>query len=123
MRIENIEIHVGKPECTYVEIGPIKAQVGATTIFSSTPTLDDVNQKLRETAVEMKANAVIDVKYERGISMSSWKALTATGTAVSIMPTTVSAESRLLKLTELKNMGLITYTEFEAKRREIVQSI
>ena len=28
------------------------------------------------------ANAVIGVKYNRGISMTSWKAVTATGTAV-----------------------------------------
>lgn len=86
MKIEDIEIHVGKPSVPFKEIGPIKAQVGATTIFSKTPTMDDVNQRLREKAVEIGANAIIDVKYDRGVSMTSWKALTVTGTAVILTP-------------------------------------
>ena len=72
MRIEDIEVHAGE----------IKARVGAATIFSKTPTIEDVNFKLREEAMKKGANAVINVKYERGISATSWKALTASGTAV-----------------------------------------
>jgi len=83
MRIEDIEIFtdaaVGRP---YRELGPIKARVAAATLFSRARTLDEVNQKLREVAARMGANAVINVMYDRGISAMSWKALTAYGTAV-----------------------------------------
>jgi uncharacterized protein YbjQ (UPF0145 family) len=41
-----------------------------------------VNEKLRHVAAEQGADAVINVTYARGISFTSWKALTATGTAV-----------------------------------------
>jgi predicted RNA-binding Zn-ribbon protein involved in translation (DUF1610 family) len=41
-----------------------------------------VNWKLQEAATRMGANAVINVTYDRGISATSWKALTATGIAV-----------------------------------------
>ena len=82
MRIEDIEIHVGPIARRYKVIGAIKATVGAATIFTKTPTVEDVNFKLREEALRKGANAVIDVKYNRGISATSWKALTAAGTAV-----------------------------------------
>jgi hypothetical protein len=51
--------------------------VTAATIMSKTPTVEDVNLKLREQAVRMGANAVINVTYARGVSATSWKALTA----------------------------------------------
>jgi uncharacterized protein YbjQ (UPF0145 family) len=46
--------------------------------------MDEVNQKLREKAVEMGANAIIDVQYDRGVSFTSWKAMTVRGTAVKL---------------------------------------
>jgi len=82
MRIEDIEVHTGPISRPYKVIGAIKARVGAATIFSKTPTIEDVNFKLREEALKIGANAVIGVEYDRGISFWSWKALTATGTAV-----------------------------------------
>ncbi len=82
MRIDDIEIHAGGITRPHKVIAQIKARVGAATIFSKTPTIEDANFKLREEALKNGANAVINVKYERGISATSWKALTATGTAV-----------------------------------------
>jgi Double zinc ribbon/Putative heavy-metal-binding len=82
MRIEDIEIHAGSIERPYRVLGPITAQARAATLFSKTPTLKDVNSKLREVALGIGANAVIGVQYERGISATSWKVLTAKGTAV-----------------------------------------
>lgn len=127
MRIEDIEIHTGRPDAPFKKLGPIKAQVGAATVFSRAPTMDEVNQKLRERAVQMRANAIIEVVYDRGVSMSSWKAITATGTAVvleKLPPIIVSQpESRLAQLTAMRQKGLITDAEFEGKRREILSQL
>jgi len=86
MKIEDIEIHVGGIDQAYKELGFIKAQVGAATAFAKTPTIEDVNFKLREDAAKKGANAIINVRYDRGVSWTSWKALTATGTAVLVEP-------------------------------------
>ena len=61
---------------------PVKVQVGAATAFSKTPTLDDVNAKLREEAVKLGANGIIRTAYDRGVTLRSWKGLKATGVAV-----------------------------------------
>ena len=84
---ENIQIHEGPLDHPYTSLGPIKAKVGAKTAFSKAPTPDAVNVKLRQAAAKAGANAVINVKYERGISATSWKALTATGEAVVVEAT------------------------------------
>lgn len=86
MKIEDIEIHSGSIAQPYKELGLIKARVGAATIFSKTPTIEDVNLKLREEASKKGANAIIAVEYARGVSMTSWKALTATGKAIFVEP-------------------------------------
>src|ERR1044072_6015526 len=86
MQIEAIEIHDGKPAQPYRVVGDVKAKVGAATAFSKAPTLDDVNAKLREQAARLGANAVIDVQYKRGATATSWKGLTAVGTAVLLEP-------------------------------------
>ena len=83
MRVEDVEIfvdaQVGRP---YTVIGVITARVTAGAAWNKARTVEDVNSKLREVALKKGANAVINAKYERGVSMTSWKALTATGTAV-----------------------------------------
>ena len=77
-----IEIVTGPTTRTFKSMGQVKARVGAATIYSKTPTIEDVNFKLQEVAANMGANGVINVTYERGISLLSWKALTAFGEAV-----------------------------------------
>jgi len=81
-RVEEIEIHDGKPPQSYKTLGDVRARVGAATAFSKSPTVEDVNFKLREEAIKLGANAVINVQYKRGMSAMSWKALTAIGEAV-----------------------------------------
>lgn len=82
MQISEIEIHEGDIDRAYRKLGSVKARVGAAHALSKTPTLEDVNFKLQEEALKMKGNAVINVRYERGVSMMSWKALTAYGDVV-----------------------------------------
>jgi hypothetical protein len=83
MRIEDIEIFmdaaVGRQ---YKVVGPIEARVTAGAAWNKARTVEDVNSKLREVALKRGANAIINVEYQRGVSMTSWKALTARGTAV-----------------------------------------
>mgnify|MGYP000017325592 FL=1 len=76
------EIVTGETNRPHRVIGPVKARVGALFIFSAAPTVDQVNWKLQETARRMGANGVIKVSYDRGVSATSWKALTARGIAV-----------------------------------------
>src|SRR5688500_196441 len=80
---EHIEIRVddqlGRP---YRVIGPIKARVTSGSGWNKARTTEDADSKLREVALKMGANAVINTQYQRGISATSWKALTVTGTAV-----------------------------------------
>jgi len=82
MRIEDVEIHVGDLNRPYRVLGAVKVSEKAITAFSNSPKIESVNSKLREAAVKLGGNAVINVTYKRGISLTSWKALTATGTAV-----------------------------------------
>jgi hypothetical protein len=82
MQITHIEIHAGDVDRPYRTIGAISAKVQAATAFSQTPTIEDVNLKLQEQASRMGANAVIQVQYDRGMSLISYKVLKARGIAV-----------------------------------------
>lgn len=84
--IERIEVHTGDIDRPYTPIKPIKVRVSSLTIFSRTRTIEEVNDKLRETAAGLGGNAVINVAYTRGMSLWSWKALTAVGLVVLIDP-------------------------------------
>jgi hypothetical protein len=72
MQVRDIEIHTGKADFP----------VEATMAFSPAPTIDEANAKLRELATKVGANAVIEVEYNSGVSMTSWKSMKATGLAV-----------------------------------------
>lgn len=82
MNNTGFEIVVGETSRSHKVIGPVKARVGALFIFSAAPTIEEVNRKLQDTASRMGANGVIKVSYDRGVSATSWKALTARGIAV-----------------------------------------
>jgi zinc-ribbon domain len=82
MKVAEIEIHAGGVDRPYKTVGEISAKVQAATAFSKTPTLEDINLKLQEKALQMGANAVINVKYDRGMSLTSYKVLRANGVAV-----------------------------------------
>lgn len=85
MRVDEIEIHDGEPDRAYESIRDVSVRVGARSALSKAPTIEQVNSKLREEAVKIGADAIIRVSYDRGVSMTSWKALTATGHAVKLV--------------------------------------
>jgi hypothetical protein len=82
MRVEDVEIHVGAVDFSYTPVRQLEAKVEAATVFSGAPSIDTANAKLREMAVSVGANAIINVSYRSGISLTSWQSITATGTAV-----------------------------------------
>lgn len=71
-----------EPDFYYKVIGEIEESLEASTIFHETPTVVKINQHLRKKAIALGADAVINVRYERGMSWTSWRRLTASGTAV-----------------------------------------
>jgi predicted RNA-binding Zn-ribbon protein involved in translation (DUF1610 family) len=82
VRIEDIEIHVGVPNFEYEAIRKLEAKCEATMAFSPAPTVDEMNGKLRTMAAKVGANAIIDVSYNSGASLTSWKSMKGTGLAV-----------------------------------------
>ncbi len=85
MRVDEIEIHDGEPDRPYEAVGDVRTRMGARTAFNKAPTIEEINSKLREEAIKLGATAVIRVEYKRGPIPSSWKGLTATGTAVKLL--------------------------------------
>lgn len=70
----------------YTSLGDISVTVNKTTIFHPDPTQDMVNDKLREKASEMGADAVILVRYGKGgISLMSWGSLEGKGRAIKFL--------------------------------------
>ena len=67
----------------YKSLGDISVTVNKTTIFHKDPTRTQVNDKLREKASELGADAVILVRYGKvGASALSWGSLEGKGRAV-----------------------------------------
>ncbi len=85
MREDQIEIHTGEPGRAYEPVKDIKVKKGAQpTPFNKRPSEADVNVKLRSKAAGLGADAVINVTYTAGVIPSSWRGMTATGTAVKL---------------------------------------
>jgi uncharacterized Zn-binding protein involved in type VI secretion len=82
MKIDDIGIYVGKPDFEYTPIRRLEAKVEAVSNFAPAPTEDQGNAKLRSMAAKIGANAVIDVQYNTGVSMTSWRSMKITGLAV-----------------------------------------
>lgn len=67
----------------YTVLGDISVTVNKTTVFHADPTKEMVNEKLKEEAAKLGADAVIHVRYGTvGISMMSWGSLDGKGRAV-----------------------------------------
>lgn len=67
----------------YEVIGDITATVNKTTLFHPCPTEHSVNQKLKEKAAEIGADAVMLVRYgEVGVSFWSYGSLEGKGRAI-----------------------------------------
>lgn len=82
MEVTDIQIHVGDVGFAYKPLKALEAKVEAATVFQKAPTIDEANSKLREMASKIGANAVINVAYDTGVSMTSWRSMKATGIAV-----------------------------------------
>lgn len=67
----------------YVSLGDITVNVNKTTLFHPNPTPEIVNERLKEKAYELGADAVILVRYgQGGIGLLSWGSLEGKGRAV-----------------------------------------
>lgn len=82
MRVDAVEIHTGNPSFRCQPIRDIEVKCEAPTAFSSAPKIEEVNARLQAMAASIGANAVIRVRYESGMSLTSWRSMTATGVAV-----------------------------------------
>jgi predicted RNA-binding Zn-ribbon protein involved in translation (DUF1610 family) len=82
MKIEDIELHTGKPDFDFKPVREIRAKCEASNALMPAPTEMEINAKLRSLASKVGANAVINVEYRSGVSMTSWKSMTGTGLAV-----------------------------------------
>ncbi len=82
MKIEDIELHVGEVDFPYTVVRELRAKCEAGHAFSPAPTETEINGKLRGMAAKVGANAVINVNYNSGVSITSWKSMTGTGLAV-----------------------------------------
>lgn len=71
----------------YTSLGDINVTVNKTTVFHPNPTEAMVNDKLREKAAELGADAVILVRYGKGgVSLWSWGSLEGKGRAIKYLP-------------------------------------
>src|SRR5258708_27504077 len=88
-RTEPAKITVSESDSSrkYVSLGDITVTVNKTTVFNVDPTRAMVNDKLKEKAAELGADAVILVRYgEGGMSLLSWGSLEGKGRAIKYQP-------------------------------------
>jgi len=70
-------------ERSYTSLGDIWTTVNKTTVFHPNPTKEMVNEKLKEEAAKLGADAVILVRYgEVGMGLFSWGSLEGRGRAI-----------------------------------------
>jgi len=71
------------PDRKYSSLGDISVTVNKTTVFHPDPTRPMVDQKLKEEAAKLGADAVIHVRYGTvGVSFMSWGSLEGKGRAI-----------------------------------------
>jgi len=68
----------------YKELGPVEVSVKKLTLFHKDPTREQANEALQARARALGADAVINVKYENGIGLTTWGYVDAKGTAVEL---------------------------------------
>jgi len=82
MKIEEIEIYAGEPDFQYTPLRSLEAKCEAGHAFANAPSMDEVNTRLKALAAKVGANAIINVSYDSGVSLTSWRALWGRGMAV-----------------------------------------
>jgi len=71
----------------YASLGDITVTVNKTTVFTADLTKEQVNQKLREKAAQLGADAVIFVPYDSGgVSLMNWGSLEGKVRAIKLQP-------------------------------------
>jgi len=95
MRVDQIEIHTGTVDFDYEPLRAVEAKRTQTTVFSTPPSIEDVNSMLRELASNVGANAVLNVAYRKtnGYTGLGLPTIKATGLAVRKVADTVSCPS------------------------------
>ena len=73
------------PAGTYSLIGPLNVSVKKLTIFHKDPTKEQADDAMREKAISMGADAVMEVRYSSGIGMTTWGYMDAEGKAVKLL--------------------------------------
>lgn len=73
------------PADTFSLIGPLNISVKKLTIFHKDPTKEQADEALREKAISMGADAVMEVRYSSGIGMTTWGYMDAEGKAVKLL--------------------------------------
>lgn len=72
------------PAGTFTLIGPLDVSVKKLTLFHKDPTREQADEALREKAIGMGADAVMEVRYSSGIGMTTWGYMDAEGKAVKL---------------------------------------
>ena len=85
-----VELFTGEPEKPYKVLGEVSAK-------QDDGNIEDCNSVLIEQATQMGADGIINLSYERKVSLMSWSQLRAHGTAVKFesddIPCPVCAEN------------------------------
>lgn len=72
------------PGRKYKEIGVIEVSVKKLTIFHKDPTKEQADEALKEKAVAIGADAVLNATYESGVGFTTWGYMDAKGTGVKL---------------------------------------
>ena len=109
VKVSDIEVHGPGFSRPYRSLGIITAKASKASLFSKSPTIEDVNYKLQEEALKVGANAIVDVSYERGMTLFSYEVLTAKGQAAIVesdeVPCPVCAETIKRAAKKCKHCG------------------
>lgn len=138
----------GTPQEKYTEIGPIEISIKKLTVFNADPTREQANDLLKEKARVIGADAVIHVRYESGIGMTTWGYMDAKGMGVKMDPTPIAPVAEVVnaqaitqakvdteskpasdpakKIRELNGLlkdGLITKADYDKKKADILSGM
>ena len=75
MELEKIAIVTGRPDFRFEAVRRVEAKCEATNALMPAPTVAEANDQLRVLAAKVGADAVVEVEYKSGVSMTSWKSL------------------------------------------------
>ena len=86
----------GWPEQPWQSLGLIRVSVSKRSVFDADPTVAQVDRVLRERAMDLGADAVVDIHYTSGIGWATWGYLEARGTAVRFVGAVTTMPGRVV---------------------------